>query len=156
MNESWFNSPGSSMVLIYSLLGILLLSKLYFRFLANKSLHRNRVLNKNVCPYCSADNEPGFECCISCTKLITENQKTVFCRNCGYIGEMDSYSKTGEFVVTLVLWSILTFPALVYFLLFRNRRICRKCGRMVRRSDHSILDGRNLGKTSEKKIGVAH
>lgn len=130
-----FDSPGSSIYWIYFFIIILIVSKGYFFFFKNKNMHKNRILTKRICPFCKELDFISHGRCSKCNKSINSNTKNVVCYHCGYIGEMDNYNKNTEFVVTLLLWALFTFPAIIYYFLYRNRKICRSCERMIRKSD---------------------
>ncbi len=133
----WMNSPKSSAMFVYILVLILIGSKIYFRFFKNRKLHISSTLEKKVCPFCNESMEK-LNACQKCNKTPDKNQLNIVCYHCGYLGEMDNYSQNAEFWVTLVLWGLLTFPAIIYYFLYHNRKICRNCGRMTRASDYKV------------------
>ncbi len=134
--EKWFNSPESGLLMIWLLILILLVSKIYLHYRNNRNIHRNRILKEKICPFCGTLNDINSVQCKKCDKAVHKNQKDVVCHHCGSIGDMQYYRKNTEFVVTILLWAVLTFPAIIYYFLFYNRRICNNCGRMTHGRDY--------------------
>ena len=135
--EKWINSPASGTFILWIFIITLIASKIYLHR-KNRNMHRSRILKKKVCPYCDTLNDINSVQCKKCDKAVNRDQKNVVCHHCGTIGKMQYYRENTEFVVTLCLWALLTFPALIYYLLYYKRRICKKCGRMTRGSDYRL------------------
>lgn len=131
----WMNSPQNSAMLVYVLVIILIASKIYLRFFINRRLHINHTLRKKICPFCNEAIDE-LSACQKCNKKPDTNQLNIACYHCGYLGEMDNYSQIPEFWVTVIIWGLLTFPAVIYYFLYHNKKICRNCGRMTRASDY--------------------
>ena len=131
----WMNSPQSSAMFVYILVFILIASKIYLRFFKNRKLHINPTLRKKICPFCNEAID-GLNTCKKCNKKPDKNQLNIACYHCGYLGEMDNYSQNSEFWVTVIIWGLFTFPAIIYYFLYHNKKICRNCGRMTRASDY--------------------
>jgi hypothetical protein len=127
----WLNSPDNSIIIVYLLCIVLVAAKIHLRFFKNKKMHAKRFLRKKTCPFCGTIYDRKLENCIKCNKSLDFNQVNIGCYNCGYLGEMDRYSKNVEFWVTILLWGLLIFPAIIYYFLYHNRKICRNCGRMT-------------------------
>jgi len=139
METNFFDTPASGNLLIFLFIFILILLKFYYFYFRNKQLHQNRILKRLVCPFCNNINPLGYRVCGRCGRSITKNQVGVICLNCGYIGSMDKYISSTEFTITFLLLLIpFVFPSLIYFIFYRNRKICRNCGRMIRKSDYRI------------------
>ena len=113
------------------------MSKCYLHFVKNKDVHKDPIVKRKICPFCNTINNAKYEHCIKCNKRVGPNQRNIVCHHCGYIGEMDDYKNNTEFVVTLLLWALLTFPAVIYYFLYRKKKICRRCGRMTRKNDYA-------------------
>ena len=131
----WLNSPENSIVIVYLLCIVLVAAKIYLHFFKNKKMHAKRFLKKKKCPFCGTVYDKKLKKCVKCNESIAFNQANIGCYNCGYLGEMERYSKTAEFWVTVLLWGLATFPAVIYYFLYHNRRICRNCGRMTKGRD---------------------
>ncbi len=126
----------SSIWFIYLFILVLLFAKGYYHFFVNRELKKNRTLKDKVCPFCGTVYSNSLRICSSCQRGVEAEQRSVICLHCGCIGEMDKYRKNSEFTITTLLLCVFIFPALIYFFLYRNRRICKNCGRMTRRSDY--------------------
>lgn len=124
------------MELIYIYIIILVIAKIWLHFVVNIKMNKQRVLNSKKCPFCGKEFLFHNNKCNFCNRELSNNQYDIVCMNCYYIGKMKKYSQETEFLITLLLFALLTLPAIIYYFLYRNRTICRNCGRMTRKGDY--------------------
>jgi len=128
-----------SSIFLWALLGIPLLGKVYYRFVKNKIIWKREVKDP-ICPLCQTSLD-RFDANERCEHLLEKETRQVARINCGYLGEMNRYSKSNEFASTFLFlfFGTFMFGAFIYYFWGRTVRTCPRCTRVKRRNDFRQL-----------------